>query len=175
VLFHKFPEESIQAKIIAPVVPSLILPQGNISFLDQFCLSDGASGNYPLRAPKKRRSTPNCPEVLVRKENTATILLTNHAMPRHPIQTELLNLRIANAPEPRVVYIERIDEDHANPRRLWQAMGEPLYLNALQVEQLKAASCLVKQPQPWRCDRQNLDISISLPPHAVAAITIEFV
>jgi hypothetical protein len=63
VLFHKFPEESIQAKIIAPVVPSIILPQGNISFLDQFCLSDGASGNYPLRAPKKRRSTPNCPEV----------------------------------------------------------------------------------------------------------------
>ena len=57
VLFHKFPEESIQAKIIAPVVPSMILPQGNISFLDQFCLSDGASGNYPLRAPKKRRSS----------------------------------------------------------------------------------------------------------------------
>lgn len=64
-LFHKFPEESIQAKIIAPVVPSIILPQGNIGFLDQFCLSDGASGNYPLRAPKKRRSTLNCPEVLV--------------------------------------------------------------------------------------------------------------
>jgi xylan 1,4-beta-xylosidase len=111
---------------------------------------------------------------VVRKQNAITILLTNHAMPRHPIQTELLNLQITNAPEPRVVYIERIDEDHANPRRLWQAMGEPLYLNALQVEQLKAASCLVKQPQPWRYERQNIDMSISLPPHAVAAITIEF-
>jgi xylan 1,4-beta-xylosidase len=110
----------------------------------------------------------------VRKQNAITILLTNHAMPRHPIQTELLNLQITNTPEPRVVYIERIDEDHANPRRLWQAMGEPLYLNALQVEQLKAASCLVKQPQPWRYERQNIDMSISLPPHAVAAITIEF-
>jgi xylan 1,4-beta-xylosidase len=95
-------------------------------------------------------------------------------MPRHPIQTELFNLRIANAPEPRVVYIQRIDEDHANPRRLWQAMGEPLYLNALQVEQLKAASCLEKQPQPWKYEQQNIDLSISLPPHAVAAITIEF-
>jgi xylan 1,4-beta-xylosidase len=72
---------------------------------------------------------------VVRKEKSLTILLTNHAMPRHPIQTELLSLRIVNAPEPRVVYIERIDEDHANPRRLWQAMGEPVYLNALQVEQ----------------------------------------
>jgi xylan 1,4-beta-xylosidase len=111
---------------------------------------------------------------VIRKKNAATILLTNHAMPRHPIQTELLNLRIANAPQPRVVYMERIDEDHANPRQLWQAMGEPLYLNALQVEQLKAASCLEKQPQPWKYEQQNIDLSISLPPHAVAAITIEF-
>jgi xylan 1,4-beta-xylosidase len=95
-------------------------------------------------------------------------------MPRHPIQTELLNLRITDSPQPRAIYIERIDEDHANPRRLWQAMGEPVYLNALQVEQLKAISCLVKQPHPWRCEQQNIDLSFSLPPHAVAAITVEF-
>ena len=62
-LFHKFPEESIQAKIIVPMVPSIILPQANISSLDPICLSDGASGNCPLRAPKKRRGTLNCPEV----------------------------------------------------------------------------------------------------------------
>jgi xylan 1,4-beta-xylosidase len=111
---------------------------------------------------------------VVRKEKSVTILLTNHAMPRHSIQTELSSLRITNAPEPRVVYIERIDEDHANPQRLWKAMGKPVYLNALQVEQLKAISCLVKQPHPWRCEQQNIDLPFSLPPHAVAAITIEF-
>jgi len=110
----------------------------------------------------------------VRKQNEATILLTNHAMPRHPIKTELLNLRITDSPQPRVIYIERIDEDHANPRLLWQAMGEPQYLNALQVDQLKAASCLVKQPQPWTYGQQTVDMSLALPPHAVAAITIEF-
>jgi len=111
---------------------------------------------------------------VVRKQNEATILLTNHAMPRHPIQTELLNLRITDSPQPRAIYIERIDEDHANPRLLWQAMGEPQYLNALQVDQLKAASCLVKQPQPWTYGQQTVDMSLALPPHAVAAITIEF-
>jgi xylan 1,4-beta-xylosidase len=111
---------------------------------------------------------------VVRKQNDATILLTNHAMPRHPIQTELLNLRITDSPQPRVIHIERIDEDHANPRLLWQAMGEPQYLNALQVDQLKAASCLVKQPQPWTYGQQTVDMSLALPPHAVAAITIEF-
>jgi xylan 1,4-beta-xylosidase len=111
---------------------------------------------------------------VVRKQTAATILLTNHAMPRHPIQTELVSLRITNAPEPSIVYIERIDEDHANPRRIWREMGEPQYLSALQVDQLKSTSCLVKQPQPWRYKHRNIDLSISLPRHAVAAITIEF-
>jgi len=111
---------------------------------------------------------------VVRGQNAATILLTNHAMPRHPIQTELLRLRITTAPQPRVVYVEKIDDDHANPRRNWQAMGAPKYLSAAQVQDLKAASCVVKQPQPWTYHQQNIDLSFALPPHAVAAITIEF-
>ncbi|MGA7921618.1 MAG: hypothetical protein WCA38_18305, partial [Candidatus Acidiferrales bacterium] len=111
---------------------------------------------------------------IVRKEKSATILLTNHAMPRHPIQTELSNLRITDGPKPSVVYVEKIDEDHANPRQLWRAMGEPKYLNTVQVEQLKAASCLLKQAQPWTYGQKNIDLSLALPPHSVAAITVEF-
>jgi hypothetical protein len=37
---------------------------------------------------------------------------------RHPIQTEQVDVRLAGAPAPRTAWIERIDEDHANPRRL---------------------------------------------------------
>lgn len=110
---------------------------------------------------------------VVRKPNAATVLVTNHALPRHPIQTELLNLRITEARQPRVAYIERIDDDHANPRRLWKAMGEPQYLSPTQVEQLKVTSFLVKQLQPWRYEQQYIDLSFAMPPHAVAAITIE--
>ena len=108
------------------------------------------------------------------KNDTATILITNLAMPRHPIQTELLKLQLSGAPAPRNVWIERIDEDHANPRRLWQTMGEPEYLTALQVEQLQAASTLQKEPQPWTQRRGKVDLAVALPPQSVAAITIEF-
>jgi xylan 1,4-beta-xylosidase len=110
----------------------------------------------------------------VRKEKEVTILVTNHAMPRHPIQTELTSLHITGAPEPRRVYIQRIDQDHANARGLWEVMGEPNYLNARQVEQLKAHSSLVTQPQPWKYAQPNIELSLALPPHGVAAITIEF-
>jgi xylan 1,4-beta-xylosidase len=73
---------------------------------------------------------------VIRKKNSATMIVTNLAMPRHPIQTELLNLRLFGAPMPRAAWIERIDDDYANPRHLWGAMGEPEYLSASRVEQL---------------------------------------
>ena len=111
---------------------------------------------------------------VIRKNDTATILITNLAMPRHPIQTELLNLQLSGAPAPRNVWIERIDEDHANPRRLWQTMGEPEYLSASQVEQLEMASTLRKESQPLTHHRGNIDLAVALPPQSVAAITIEF-
>jgi xylan 1,4-beta-xylosidase len=110
----------------------------------------------------------------IRKEKAATVIMTNLAMPRHPVQTELVNLRLSGAPEPRTAWIERIDKHHANPRQLWQAMGEPEYLSPLQVEQLETASVLRKEAQPWTQESGNIDLAVDLPPQSVAAITIEF-
>jgi xylan 1,4-beta-xylosidase len=111
---------------------------------------------------------------LVRKDNTAMIFITNLAMPRHPIQTELVNVRLTDAPAPRTAWIERIDEDHANPRQVWHAMGRPEYLSALQVRQLESASALRRESQPWRRAQKNIDLAVALPPQSLAAITIEF-
>jgi xylan 1,4-beta-xylosidase len=111
---------------------------------------------------------------VVRKQDAATIVITNLAMPRHPIQTELLNLRLSGAPEPRTAWIERIDKDHSNPRRLWQTMGEPEYLSESQIEQLEAASTLRKESQLWTYRQGNIDLTVALPPQSVAAISIEF-
>ena len=119
-------------------------------------------------------SHPTVDAWIVRKHDSATILITNLAMPRNPIQTELLNFRLSGAPVPRTAWIERIDEDHANPRRLWQTMGEPEYLSALEVEQLETASALQKESHTWTYERGNVNLGVELPPQSVAAITIEF-
>jgi xylan 1,4-beta-xylosidase len=111
---------------------------------------------------------------VIRKDKAATVIMTNLAMPRHPIQTELLNLRLSSAPAPRTAWIERIDEDHANPRQVWRTMGEPEYLSPLQVEQLETASTLRKEAQPWTHEQGNIDVAVALPPQSVASITIEF-
>lgn len=111
---------------------------------------------------------------VVRRDQSVTVLMTNLAMPRHPIQTELVNIRLAGAAPPRMARLERIDEEHANPRRLWESMGAPEYLSPLQVEQLSAASAWRPEAQPWSYDSGNVGLTVSLPPESVAALTIEF-
>jgi xylan 1,4-beta-xylosidase len=111
---------------------------------------------------------------VVRKASAVTIVLTNLAMPRHPIQAESVNLRLSGASAPRAAFVERIDEDHCNPRKLWHAMGEPEYLSPVQASQLEVASVLTKDAQTLCCDRGNIELKVDLPPHSVASITIDF-
>lgn len=110
----------------------------------------------------------------VRNGGAVTILLTNLAMPRHSIQTEIVDVNILNASAPVRAWIERIDDDHSNPRRLWQTMGEPEYLSPLQVDQLETASALRREAHPWTHKEEKVELSVALPPQSVAAITLEF-
>ena len=110
----------------------------------------------------------------VRKAHAVAILLTNHAMPRHSIHTQEVGVRVTSAQKPRLCYVERIDDDHANPRRRWESMGKPTYLSAKQLDDLQHASLVRKDPQSWTYSHQSIDFKITLPPHSVAAVTMEF-
>lgn len=111
---------------------------------------------------------------LIQKDSSVTLLLTNHTTPGHSIETEELHIRLDNAPEPAGARIRRIDEDHANPKRLWREMGEPEYLTEKDRESLEEASQLVYEKQPVSFHEGSISLKVRLPAHAVAAITIEF-
>ena len=53
-------------------------------------------------------------------------------------------------------------------------MGEPEYLSRSQVEQLEAASRLMKEPLKFSYEHRTVHFEVDLPPHAVAAVTLEF-
>jgi len=110
----------------------------------------------------------------VRQDDSLTLLLTNHALPRHSIEAQPVTLRISEAREPRHIHVERIDDAHANPQRAWCEMGAPEYLSALQVEQLQAASRMVREPLAWKYANGVVQLDIDLPPHAIAAIAVAF-
>jgi xylan 1,4-beta-xylosidase len=111
---------------------------------------------------------------VVRKGHTLTVMLANHALPRHPVKTEQVQIVLRHAPGKCYAYVERIDEAHANPRAAWHEMGEPEYLSASELERLREASRMWKEPLPCERVNENLYLDLSLPPHAVAAITVEF-
>jgi xylan 1,4-beta-xylosidase len=111
---------------------------------------------------------------VIRKEHALTVLLTNHALPRHPINTEHVQITLSHAPTKCDAYVERIDEAHANPRAAWCKMGEPAYLSASEVDILTEASRVRKERHPWEYADRALHLDVTLPSHAVAAITVEF-
>lgn len=110
----------------------------------------------------------------VRRDNSVTVLLTNHALPRHPVSTELVHVSLAGASTPRAAYVERVDDDHANAKRAWRDMGEPEYPSRLHIHQLEVASLMTKDPIALGYNDRTVTYSIDVPPHGVASVTVEF-
>jgi xylan 1,4-beta-xylosidase len=109
---------------------------------------------------------------VARGDHAITVLLTNHAFPRHPIDTQQVRVTLDHAPQPGGATVERIDADHANPRALWHAWGEPKYLRAEEVARLEAASALVPEAQAYDYANGTLTLNVSVAPHSVTAVTI---
>ena len=106
-------------------------------------------------------------------EQGLTVVLTNHALPRHPISTERVCVHIDRVAPPHALTVRRIDASHANPKSAWLAMGAPAYPSPRQVEALHAASDLVWEPLDAQCEGHTLHVELDLPPHAVAAVTLQ--
>ena len=109
-----------------------------------------------------------------RGAHEATCLLTNYALPRHPIAAETVRINFGNAQAPGRATIRRIDAGHANAKRRWLEMGSPDYLNAAVVAELDAVSRCEPEPHPFEFRNGNLGFDVTLPPLSVASITFEF-
>jgi xylan 1,4-beta-xylosidase len=110
---------------------------------------------------------------IVRNEHQVTVMMTNHALPGYAIQPQNVHVQLTNARHPRAISAQRIDETHANAKRVWRELEEPEYLNRLALERLHGASSLVSEPYRCRYADRTIDLEIDLPAHAVTAVTFE--
>jgi xylan 1,4-beta-xylosidase len=118
-------------------------------------------------------SHPTVEAWAVRRPEGITIVIVNLALPGEPIATERVCVRIDDAPRPRSAFVERIDDDHANPRRRWIEWGGPDRLAPREVEELLSCSALRPEPVEVDHDGQAIELTIRVPPNGVAAITVE--
>lgn len=79
---------------------------------------------------------------LVRDGKSATVILNNFALPRHPIATQTVTFTVKGAGSVKSATVQRIDLEHANAKRRWEQMGKPNYLAARQVAELHEVSQL---------------------------------
>ncbi len=127
----------------------------------------GAVSTYKWREIGEQATVSN------RDADSVTVLVSNHALPRHSIKAESVEVTLTGLLSPRNVYIERIDDDHANAKRLWIEMGKPTLPTEREVEQLHVTSQIVPEPAPWKHAGKTLHLKFRMPVHAIAAITVE--
>jgi xylan 1,4-beta-xylosidase len=108
-------------------------------------------------------------------EDQCTVVLTNHALPKHAIETQHVRVSLQNGLIPRTAFVERIDETHCNPKRIWQEIGSPEYLSHDDVALLDRASRPAPELIDVAYDRGTTSFEIALPPHAVAFVRCGFV
>ncbi|AGB42757.1 beta-xylosidase [Mesorhizobium australicum WSM2073] len=110
----------------------------------------------------------------VRDGNSLTVLISNFALPRHPVANEIVHIQLENARRPDTATIRRVDAANANPKALWVTMGSPDYLSRAMVEHLHAASAMPEQAQAIAFNGHTLLFDVTVPAQGVAAIRLEF-
>jgi len=111
--------------------------------------------------------------VATKSEDTIKILVFNHNLIGASIDNEQVELIIKGAGSIKAAKIERIDDDHANPKKHWVEMGSPEYLDQGEVEKLIEKSKIERHKIKYESTGKSTIINLSLPPHGVAAITLE--
>ena len=110
---------------------------------------------------------------IMEKDGNIQILVTNSALPRHPVKTEIVTILLHMERTIKTTYIERIDDTHANATQAWIDMGRPKTLLPDQVRTLEAASALFKEPMDIGIGDHSVSVDVSIPPQGVTFITLE--
>jgi len=87
------------------------------------------------------------PEGLASLRGETHVLLFRQKMKNEDLPKAAAVVRLACAKKPESVTLRRIDEDHGNPLKLWEAMGRPDALNPGEVAALKEKSAV--RPEAW--------------------------
>jgi xylan 1,4-beta-xylosidase len=100
-------------------------------------------------------------------ENGYRVILHNHNIPDEPIKDEEVELDISDLGEFQEILAFHINEDHTNPKRLWQQMGSKEYISRDELGQLHEASKL----QQERLTNESV-LRITVPAYGVVALDL---
>jgi xylan 1,4-beta-xylosidase len=110
---------------------------------------------------------------LVGSPDHSTMVLTNFALPRHPIATQRVSFALKTTQPIQRASVRRIDLENANAKRRWEQMGKPDYLSAAMVLELHDVSQLQVEMVPVQQSSDGSIVTLDVPPQGVAFVRLE--
>jgi len=74
---------------------------------------------------------------------------------------------------PKKAILRRIDENHVNPKKVWEEMGSPKTPNLRQVREIEEVSAAEREEIPFTCDEGMLTVTAELHSNDLWFITFE--
>lgn len=84
-----------------------------------------------------------------KKDNITQLLLYRQNFKAEKGDAVKFTVSAESDARPNNVFLYRIDDDHCNPLKEWEALGKPEYLKPDEVEKIKKASSLVREQLPF--------------------------
>ncbi|MGO4567667.1 beta-xylosidase [Rhizobium sp. 2YAF20] len=111
---------------------------------------------------------------VTRASSSITVLISNFALPQHPIGDEEVHLTMRGPNLAKDASVRVIDATRCNPRAHWEELGSPEYLSGEIVERLKQTSRLREESLKVSNASGTIDLAIVVKPYSVTAINIVF-
>lgn len=73
---------------------------------------------------------------------------------------------------PKEMYMERIDEEHCNPKKKWDEMGKPMYMTREEINDIREAAIIQKELMSIVMEEGMLQVTIELGVNDVYFVTI---
>jgi xylan 1,4-beta-xylosidase len=110
---------------------------------------------------------------VIKSGDRVHVVACNSALPLHPIANEEVEVRIQSTFLVKSAFIERIDDEHANPQAVWKKMGSPDSLSPAEVETLERESLLVRESFVVKIENNSVILNVTIPPQGIVCITLE--
>lgn len=126
---------------------------------------------FPRRLKMGFRANTPVEYAAFRDKNLLQVLV--FAQSNDPWERQRYEVELEIEGAARCVSMERIDDDHCNPKRLWREMGSPNNLSPREVEEIKEQSMLVSEPAPFTVEGGKTRLRCELKTNDIAMYTLE--
>jgi len=107
-----------------------------------------------------------------RKGDQIQLLLYQQSLVERQTAKESVRFVLPGLSRVKSVTVQAVDDDHCDPKRVWEEMGRPSPLKPHEVETIKAQSALQEVAMPFAFENQTLSIETTIGVNDIQLITI---